>query len=137
MKKTIITLFFLIITIPALAGTYTYVSPDQVKVWIETNTPVTIVDIQVKEEFNVHHITGSLATYAYPTKTDEDKTKLDIAISAAVKNDHPVVIVCPRGKGGAKRSYDYMAANQISEKRLLILKGGMNAWPYIEMVKKR
>lgn len=137
MKKTIITLFFLIMTVPALAGTYNYVSPDQVRAWIETKVQVTIVDIQVKEEFNAHHITDSLATYAYPTKTDEDRAKLDIAISAAVKNDLPVVIVCPRGKGGAKRSYDYMAANQVPEKRLLILKGGMNAWPYSDMVKKR
>ncbi len=136
MKRVIIALFFLILASPAWSESYNYVSQDQVKTWIKTQSPVIIVDIQVKEEFDAHHLKGSLATYAYPAKSDLEKAKLDTAVSQAKDNSHPVVIVCPRGKGGAKRSYDYMAARNVGKDRLLILEKGMTGWPYKEMIEK-
>ena len=39
-----------------------------------------------------------------------------------------VVIVCPRGGGGAKRTSDYYNAHGIKKKRLLILEKGMDKW---------
>ncbi|NIP26153.1 MAG: rhodanese-like domain-containing protein, partial [Phycisphaerae bacterium] len=41
-----------------------------------------------------------------------------------------VVIVCPRGGGGAKRTYDYFKAKGVAEARLTILAGGQKDWPY-------
>ncbi len=136
MKRVIIALFFLILASPAWSDNYNYVSQDQVKTWIKTQSPIIIVDIQVKEEFDAHHLKGSLATYAYPAKSDLEKAKLDTALSQVLSNGHPVVIVCPRGKGGAKRSYDYMAAHDVAKDRLLILERGMAGWPYKEMIEK-
>jgi len=134
MKKLIMILFSFLLTLPAFAGEYNYISQDKVKEWIETDTPVMIVDIQVEDEFQAHHIKDSVATYSYPVKSDADKAKLAAAVAQAKDHDKPVVIVCPRGKGGAKRCYDHMAANGIAEDRLLILEKGMGGWSYKEMV---
>ena len=134
MKKLMMILFSFLFTLPAFAGDYNYVSQDKVKEWIETDTPVMIVDIQVEDEFRAHHIKDSMATYSYPVKSDADKAKLADAVAQAKDNDKPVVIVCPRGKGGAKRCYDHMAANGIDEDRLLILEKGMGGWSYKQMV---
>ncbi len=41
-----------------------------------------------------------------------------------------VIILCPRGGGGAKNTYDFYKANGIDEKRLLILEKGMEKWPF-------
>ena len=101
MKKLILTLALImaVCALPAYAGSYNYASPEKVKEWISAGTPVSIVDIQVEEEFNAHHLTGSIATYSYPVKSDADKAKLDSAADKLKQTDSPVVVVCPREKG--------------------------------------
>lgn len=94
---------------------------------------VLIVDIQVEKEFQQQHIPGSLATYAYPVKSEEDRTKLQEALARQKKSGSSVVIVCPRGAGGAKRSYDYLTANGVPEDKLAILEKGMSGWPYKDL----
>jgi rhodanese-related sulfurtransferase len=133
----ILTSFIVIYTmtvVAAMASEYNYVSPEKVKTWLETKTPITIVDIQVEEEFEAHHLPGSLATYSYPVKSDSEKAQIDDAVAASIKTGNPVVVVCPRGGGGAKRCYDYMKSQNIHDDRLLILKGGIDGWPYKEML---
>lgn len=49
MKKLIILLFIMALAVPAAAGSYNYVSQEKVKHWMETKSPVMIVDIQVEE----------------------------------------------------------------------------------------
>lgn len=129
LKITMI-LFCLALAVPAFGGKYNYVSPEQVNTWLSDKTPVNIVDIQVAPEFNEHHLPGSLATHAYPVKTEKDRKKLDKAIVVAKGNNYPVIVVCPRGKGGAKRSYDYMKAQNLIHDRLMILEGGIDNWPF-------
>ena len=135
MKKLLIIMaaFFLALS-PALASDYNYISPEKVKTWIETKKPFTIVDIQVTDEFKAHRLPNSTATYAYPVKTDAERAQLEDAIRSSMEKDTPVVVVCPRGGGGAKRCYDYMKAKNVPEDRLLILKGGMGGWPYKDLV---
>ncbi len=41
-----------------------------------------------------------------------------------------IVIVCPRGGGGAKNTFDFYRDNGIDASRLLILKKGMDKWPF-------
>ena len=139
MKKSFALFVILVMALaaPVFAGSYNYVSPEQLKTWIESGTPVMIVDIQVEDEFNAHHIKDSVATHSYPVKSDADREKLSTAVSQAKENTDPVVIVCPRGKGGAKRCYDHMADQGIDEGRLLILEKGMGGWPYKEMVESK
>ncbi len=135
MKKLFLVLVMVMLAVPAYAGGYNYVSADKVKSWIETGSPVNIVDIQEPEEFKAHHLPGAIATYSYPVKSDSDKAKLDNAVAECQKNPAPVVIVCPRGKGGAERCYDYLKEKGIAEDRLLILEDGQLGWPHKEMVK--
>jgi hypothetical protein len=39
-----------------------------------------------------------------------------------------VVIVCPRGAGGARRTYNYLRDKGIAAERLLILEKGQEGW---------
>ncbi len=135
MKKLILTLVLVAaLCVPVYAGGYNYVSAEQVKDWMSSGTPVSIVDIQVKEEFDAHHLKGAIATYSYPVKSDTDRAKLDETVAALKEKNTRIVVVCPRGKGGAKRCYDYMASQGIAQDRLLILEKGMAGWPHKELV---
>ncbi|WP_320170514.1 rhodanese-like domain-containing protein [Maridesulfovibrio sp.] len=120
----------------ALAGDFNYISPADMKAKMEQGEPMLIVDIQVADEFAQHHLKGAVKTTAYPVKSDEDKAKLQDVLGKAKKDNLPVVIICPRGKGGAKRAYDYMKENGVDEGRLLILEDGQQGWPYPELLAK-
>ena len=135
MKKIIAgVVFFFLTAILAFASDYQYITAEQLKEWIETGKPFVMVDIQVEKDFEAHHVKGSMATYSYPVKSDSDKAKLADAVAASKDSGDPVVVVCPRGGGGAKRCYDHLKSSQIAEDRLLILKNGMEGWPYEELV---
>ncbi len=118
------------------AGDYTYISAEEMKGRIEAQSELIIVDIQVAEEFAQHHLPGSIATYAYPVKTDAERAQIDAAVQEYNATGKPVVIVCPRGQGGAKRCYDYMMEHNVPAEKLSILEKGIAGWPYAEMLEK-
>jgi hypothetical protein len=61
--------------------------------------------------------------------------QIDPALALVEKNIYEaVVVVCPRGKGGAKRAYDYLGKQGVPEAKLYILTGGMAKWPHPEWV---
>ena len=126
--------FFLlaILLIPGISlasqGKYNYISAADLEARLNANLPTNIVDIQVEEEFSQHHIKGATATYAYPVKNEADRAKLDMTIDEIKSNNDPVVIVCPRGAGGAKRTYNYLLEKGIHAERLLILEKGQKGW---------
>jgi rhodanese-related sulfurtransferase len=117
--------------IPAMAENY--VQPDTFKQWLESGKPVIIVDIQVPDEFEKHHFKKSIETNAYPAKTDEEKRKLDGVLSTINSSKKDVVIICPRGAGGAKNTYEYLKTKGVVESRMHILDKGIDGWPYKEM----
>ncbi len=123
----------------AMAWTsYNYVSADELKGWLQASSPILLVDIQEKKDFAAHHIKASLETNAYPVESDHDRQTIDPAVKLAHANSYAaVVVVCPRGKGGAKRAYDYLAAKGVPEAKLRILAGGMENWPHKEWVVSR
>lgn len=134
MKRIIaVAVLLLCSAIVSMASGYNYVAPDQFKLWMEKGKDMSIVDIQVPAEFQQHHFKGSLETNSYPVKSAADKQKLDTILPklSATRND--VVVICPRGGGGAKNTYDYLKEKGIDEKRIFILKEGMQGWPYKEM----
>jgi len=116
-----------------LASNYNYVTPEEFKKWLETGKKVIIVDIQPHDDFVKHHFKGAIETNAYPADTDDLKKRLDKALSVINQSNAPVVIICPRGRKGAERSYDYLKSKGVDEKRLLILKGGVADFPYKEL----
>lgn len=135
MKSIFLALTILLLsTNISVAQTYNYISPEQMKSKLDKAEDLLILDIQVKDEFDKHHLPGSLPTYAYPVKTEQERISLNKAVTIYNESGKSVVIVCPRGKGGAKRSYDYMLSQNIPEEKIAILKNGMAGWPYGKLV---
>ncbi|WP_050607546.1 rhodanese-like domain-containing protein [Clostridium niameyense] len=118
------------------ATKFNYIKADELKSKIEKKEPVIIVDIQVKDDFKKHHIKGAIETNAFPVKEDTDKAKLDKVMDKVKGSEDPVVIVCPRGKKGAERTYEYFKEKGIKEDRLLILENGQSGWKYDELLEK-
>lgn len=140
MKKYLLFLSVVFLTVGLLAGCstdeeeYNYISADEVKAQIESDGDLVLLDIQVEEEFNAHHIQGAVATYAYPTKTDEDKAKLAPYVDQFKQSEEDIVIVCPAGGGGATRTFDYFVEQGVPAERVLILEEGQKGWPYEELL---
>lgn len=117
----------------AMASGYNYVGQDQFRQWLEKGKEMSIVDIQIPAEFQEHHFRGAVETNAYPVKSADDKKKLDAILPKLLASKKDVVVICPRGGGGAKNSYDYLKLKGIEEKRIFILTKGMQGWPYKEL----
>lgn len=118
-------------------GKYNYISAADLETRLTANLPTNIVDIQVAEEFAQHHIKGATPTYAYPVKSDADRSKLEAVVAGLQANADPVVIVCPRGAGGAKRTHDYLSQQGIAAERLLILAKGQEGWACAPLTESR
>ncbi len=115
---------------------YNTMLPEELKNRIQAGTSQCILDIQVEEEFSEHHIRGAVPTYAYPVKTDEEKARLETEVARLKGSDDPVIIVCPRGGGGARRTYEYLLEKGIADDRLFILEKGQAGWPYGDLLEK-
>lgn len=118
----------------SLAAAANYIDPDELKLMFQQKKDVVIVDIQPVGEFEQHYLKGAIETNAFPARTPEEKQRLDKALPIIAASSAPVVIVCPRGKSGAKNSYEYLMSKGIPENRLLILEGGIAEWPYKELL---
>jgi rhodanese-related sulfurtransferase len=125
---------FLTLTLSVSAFAYQYITAAEVKQHIAEHTPMTLVDIQVEDEFHQHHIIGAQATYAYPVETADERAKMMPVITPLLSNNDLAVVVCPRGGGGAKRAYDLLLQSGVAENRVYILKKGQAAWPYPELL---
>lgn len=136
MTMRIMAVVLVLIAVPVWAGSYQYITPVDVKQKIAEKAPMHLVDIQVEDEFSSHHIIGALDTYAYPVKSDADRTKLNSIMAQVLPSADPVIIICPRGGGGAKRTYDYLLSRGVATERLFILEKGQGGWPYPELLEK-
>ena len=132
-----LTLVMALCAVTAEAGDYRYVSQAEMKTWLESNKEMLIVDIQPAKDFNRQHFAGAIETNAFPVKSDMERKQLNPALAATQGNNKDVVVICPRGKGGAKNTYDYLKGNGVAENRLYILTDGMDNWPHKELVKQR
>ncbi|GFO70000.1 hypothetical protein GMLC_35790 [Geomonas limicola] len=117
----------------ACASGYTYTATKEFKESLEKAKPMIIVDIQVPVEFAKHHFKNALETDAFPAKSDAERAKLDKVLPVIAASQDEVVIVCPRGGGGAKNTWDYLKSKGVAEKRMRILEGGMQGWPHQEL----
>ena len=107
---------------------YRYITAQALQERLTAGQPTNLVDIQVEEDFARQHIKGAVPTYAYPVKSADDTAKLGAVVDKLKANNDPVVIVCPRGAGGATRTYDYLLTQGIAAERLLILEKGQEGW---------
>lgn len=136
MKKTIAIFSILLLTGAVgpgwahASGGYKYITAKDLNARIGAGSPMIIVDICPAEQFAKGHVKGSIETNAYPVKTDAERARLAVLLPKIQSTSADVVIVCPRGGGGAKRTVDYYKSKGVDENRLLILEKGMNGWPY-------
>lgn len=108
---------------------YNYITADETaKLMREDASKLVLVDIQEKPDFTEEHLKGALATYAYPVKTEEEKTRL-AALLPEFKPNQKIIIICPRGGGGADRAYDFYLEKGVKKEQLFTLKGGQYEWP--------
>lgn len=120
----------------SVAADYSYINAEEMKGKIEAAGEMIILDIQVEDEFSQHHLPGAVPTYAYPVKTEDERTRIDQIVQLYEQSGNEIVIVCPRGEGGAKRGFDYLVSMDIPVEKISILEKGMAGWPYAELVEK-
>jgi rhodanese-related sulfurtransferase len=109
---------------------YKFISPEVLYSRIKAgDSSIIILDICPVEQFAKGHIPGAIETNASPAQTPEEKARLEAAMPKLV-GDKDIVVICPGGGGGAKRTVDLYKSKGIDAKRLLILENGMNKWPY-------
>lgn len=120
----------LIVAVSATAGDYRFVSTNSFKWWLESNKQMIIVDIQPPADFSRRHFRGAVETNAFPVKSEDDKKKLDGVLGKIGSSRDDIVIVCPRGGGGARSTYDYLKSRGVDEKRMYILEKGADGWPW-------
>jgi rhodanese-related sulfurtransferase len=139
MKRKIITLCLALVAlllVPYAAFAANYVKPDVFKQWLSGSKQFLIVDIQPADNFVEHHFKGSMETDAFPVKSDEQKKRIDAILPKIQSSKNEVVIICPKGKGGALNTYDYLKSKGVPENRLFILEGGIDGWPYPDLLVK-
>lgn len=111
---------------------YNYISVEELKARMDRGDlesgAMVLVTTQTEEEYASGHIKGAYPTYARPLETDEDFAKLDSFLEMIKDNDAEIVIICPGGRSGAERPFDYFTKHGIAAKRLLILKDGQRAF---------
>lgn len=118
------------------AQTFNYITPADLKQRLESGAQPILLDIQVEKEYVKHHLPGTVPTYAYPVKSDEERVKLKPAVAKILATNKDVVIICPGGEQGAKNAYTFLKEQGVPEKRMRILEKGQAGWPYPEMLSK-
>lgn len=112
------------------SGGYNYIAADEVQKRLGSGPAMILVDICPADQFSKGHIPGSIETNAYPVKTEAELASLAKVLPQIQASTDDVVIVCPRGGGGAKSTYDFYKSQGVAEERLFILEKGLEKWPY-------
>jgi len=133
-KLTFLATVVLLLTIPSLALAYNMMSADQFKARLDAKTPTILLDIQKKPAYKEHHFYGSVRTFAYPAKTDMDLDSVVQGVRMHNQSGNDIVIIGPRGGRAAKRTADYLVTRGVPDEKIFILEGGINGWPYKEML---
>lgn len=120
----------------ALAQSYGYITPQELKQRLEGGNKPMLLDIQVEKDFAEHHLPGAVATYAYPAKSAEERAKLKPTLAKILASKDDVVIVCPGGRSGAENTWAFLKENGVAESRMKILEKGQKGWPFSELVQK-
>jgi thiosulfate/3-mercaptopyruvate sulfurtransferase len=118
------------------AESFNYISAMDLKQQLESPNKPMLVDIQVKTEFEEHHLPGAISTYAFPAKSDAERAKLTPVVAKILASKEDVVIMCPGGGQASKNAYAYLKEQGVPESRIRILEKGQNGWPYSDLVRK-
>lgn len=112
------------------SGGYNYIAAEEVQNRLKDGPSMILVDICPAEQFSKGHIPGSIETNAFPVETEAQRDSLGKVVPHIQASTDDVIIVCPRGGGGAKKTYDFYKSQGVAEERLFILEKGLEKWPY-------
>ncbi len=111
---------------------YNYITVDEVKSRLDAgdvkNGSMVLTTSQTEKEYKTGYIKAAFPTFSRPLKTDEDFAKLIPFLNKIKDTNEDIICICPRGKSGAVRPYDYFKKNGIAESRLFIMEGGQEAF---------
>jgi rhodanese-related sulfurtransferase len=127
----------MLISVAGWASGYNYISPENLQNKIKGGSPMILLDICPAHKFSKGHIAGSIETNAYPVETELEKQRLAQVLPKIAFSTEDIVIVCPRGGGGAKRTFDFYQSKGVDGKRMLILEKGIDGWPFEKQVKSK
>jgi rhodanese-related sulfurtransferase len=119
----------------ATAKEYNYITAEDLNARLEADSSMILIDICTADQFAKGHIKGAIETNAYPVKTDEEKARLAEHLPTVKASADDIIVICPRGGGGAKNTVDFYRAKGIEADRLLILEKGMDKWPFASEAK--
>jgi rhodanese-related sulfurtransferase len=112
---------------------YNYITAQETAELIRKDSQsILLIDIQEKPGFAKEHLQGAIETNAYPVKKQDELDRL-AALLPTIKPDQKVIIVCPRGGGGADRAYDFYLKSGVNKDNIFTLKNGQEGWPREEI----
>jgi len=119
-----------------IVPTYQYIEPADLKAKIEAGEEMILLSVQTKENYReTGHLPNSIPTYAFPANTADLLENLDDEADALKENNLPIYVMCHGGKDGAFNSIThYVNKHQIDQTRFFIIKGGITAWPFKDML---
>ena len=109
---------------------FNFITAEEVAAIVRENKDeYAIIDIQPEDAFDKAHLKGAVSTGAYPVKSNEAKQRVKIALQQVLPGQK-IIIVCPRGGGGAKNTVLYYNRKLgVDNSRLFILQNGQEGWP--------
>ena len=119
-----------------ITPTFQYIEPVDMKAKIDAQEPMILLSVQTKENYReTGHLPNSIPTYAFPANTDELLENLEDEVDALKENDLPIYVMCHGGKIGANNAITYYVnQHNIDQTRFYIIKGGITAWPFKDML---
>ena len=115
---------------------FQYIEPADLKAKMEAGEEMIQLSVQTKENYReTGHLPNSIPTYAFPANTADLLENLEDEADALKENDLPIYVMCHGGKDGAFNSITYYVnEHKIDQSRFFIIKGGITAWPYKDML---
>lgn len=114
------------------AKDYNYISPQEFKARLDAGDvesgKLMVFSSQTQEEFASGYLPVAIQTFARPLESEADYRKLDIILDRAKATNEDIVVICPRGKSGATRPYDYLQKNGIDPSRMFVLTNGQEGY---------
>ncbi len=119
-----------------IVPTYQYIEPADLKAKLDAGEEMILLSVQTKENYReTGHLPNSIPTYAFPANTADLLENLDDEADALKENTLPIYVMCHGGKDGAFNSIThYVNKHQIDQTRFFIIKGGITAWPFKDML---
>lgn len=115
---------------------FQYIEPADLKAKMDAGEAMIQLSVQTKENYReTGHLPNSIATYAFPANTNDLLENLEDEVDALKENNLPIYVMCHGGKDGAFNSITYYVnEHKIDQSRFFIIKGGITAWPYKDML---